>query len=430
MNAIVGLCHFCEAHGPRPVFCTFTTDNESHSTESSKASVQCNGCTSIGPETVLMSKDDNGTIFCSRETVPNADVTAFLRQAAIRSITCEVSWSKEGGIVYFNDTQGHVLSLTFQVRDTRARGLKRWFSIVVLMKDKMLLLNITPLLSEHMQKISKELQELADTVFDDEQKVCSQRALRLRTGRNDFGQSRSLVQLTKDENVFKRLHTHFTWMLKAGALTYTETLYTSQDMLNKLKPNTVKGSILDSNVCDAVSKGEMMSLRALENLVSKDIFRILLYCTLCGINLFIRTSYSNPEVLIRSLYRLIPVTEDKILYINTSDGSEIPSHTVCVLEEIEKKKFCCAWLNSVPAKCPTLMNRIVTAMSNDKFNDDVLHQHVKSLLLEWLGIARAVKSAIKSSNAKSDAVVKLKQVLGVSPNDEALLNFWMNIFSS
>lgn len=47
-----------------------------------------------------------------------------------------------------------------------------------------------------LQKISKELQQLASVVYDNEQKICSQRALRLRTGRNDFGQSRSLVQLT------------------------------------------------------------------------------------------------------------------------------------------------------------------------------------------------------------------------------------------
>lgn len=91
MNAIVGLCHFCEAHGPRPLFCTFTTDDEDHTTEPSKCAVQCSGCTSIGSETVLISRDDDGTIFCSRESVPSTDVTAFLRQAALRSITCEVS---------------------------------------------------------------------------------------------------------------------------------------------------------------------------------------------------------------------------------------------------------------------------------------------------------------------------------------------------
>lgn len=31
------------------------------------------------------------------------------------------------------------------------------------------------------------------------------------------------------------------------------------------------------------------------------------------------------------------------------------------------------------------MNKIENAMSNEKFNDAVLHQHVKSLQLEWLG---------------------------------------------
>lgn len=34
---------------------------------------------------------------------------------------------------------------------------------------------------------------------------------------------------------------------------------------------------------------------------------------------------------------------------------------------------------------PTLMNRIESAIANSKFEDEVLHQHVKSLQLEWLG---------------------------------------------
>lgn len=36
----------------------------------------------------------------------------------------------------------------------------------------------------------------AEVVYNNEQKICSQRALRLKTGKNDFGQSRSLKQLT------------------------------------------------------------------------------------------------------------------------------------------------------------------------------------------------------------------------------------------
>lgn len=90
-----------------------------------------------------------------------------------------------------------------------------------------------------------------------------------------------------DEDVFKRLHSHFTWMLKAGALTYSETLYTSDELLKKLNPRTVKNSIFEENACSIPSIDQDMSLRALENLLSKNVFRILLYCTLTGIHVSI-----------------------------------------------------------------------------------------------------------------------------------------------
>ncbi|KAI5637869.1 vesicle coat protein involved in golgi to plasma membrane transport domain-containing protein [Phthorimaea operculella] len=430
MNAIVGMCHFCEAHGPRALFCTFTTDDEKNTTEAAKSPVQCNGCTSLGADTVLVSRDDDGTIYCSRETVPNADVTAFLRQAAIRSITCEVSWSKAGGVVYFSDSRGHVLSLMFQLADTRARGLKRWFSIVVLMKDKMLLMNITPLLSEHMQKIAKELQGLAEAVFDEEQKVCSQRALRLKTGKNYFGQSRSLMQLTGNEDIFKHLHTHFTWMLKAGALNYSETLYTSQSLLHKLDPQTNKG-IFEPNACSIPSQDECMPIRRLESLIGKNVFRILLYCVLTGVEVIIKSTQTDPNSVIKGLSRLQPVPSYENcsrIRIPSDDKAVIPSATVCVLEETENSNFTCKWPGALPNKCPTVMHRIESAMANPKFSDDVLHQQIKSLLLEWLGIATSVKAAVDASGAKSEAVVNLNRILGVTPHDEVLVNYWISAF--
>ncbi|XP_068618678.1 folliculin isoform X2 [Battus philenor] len=350
MNAIIGLCHFCEAHGPRPLFCTFTTDDENHTTESSKCSVQCSGCTSLGSETVLVSRDDDGTIYCSRESVPNTEINTFLRQAAVRSITCEVSWSKEGGVIYFSDTQGHVLSLMFQVKDTRARGLKRWFSIVVLMKDNMLLLNLTPVLSEHMQKISKELQQLADVVYDKEQNECSQRALRLKTGRNDFGQSRSLIQLTGDENVFKRLHTHFTWMLKTGALTYSETLYTSKDLLNKICPNTLNKNIFQETSCLVNNDGDI-SIRSLENLLTKTTFRILLYCVLIGVKIIVSANIENASNIVKTLLWFCPVPCDNVVSKLINGGGN--THTgdkICVLEENGNNNFECKWAGTVPVK--------------------------------------------------------------------------------
>lgn len=48
----------------------------------------------------------------------------------------------------------------------------------------------------------------------------------------------------------------------------------------------------------------------------------------------------------------------------------------------------------------------------------------------YFRIANTLKSAISSSGRKSDAIVKLKQILGVMPHDEVLLNYWMNTFCS
>lgn len=417
MNAILTLCHFCEAHGPRSLFCTFTTDNDEHITEPSKASVQCTGCASLGPETVLKSTDDDGTIYCSRESVPSADVTSFLRQAAIRSITCEVNWSKDGGIVYFSEAQGHVLSFTFQLCDTRARGLKRWFSILVLMKDKMLLLNITPMLSEHMKNIAAELQKLAVAVFDEEQKICSQRALRLRTGRNDFGQSRSLVQLTGNKEIFKLLHSHFSWILKAGARVFSENLYTSQDLLKKISPII---PILESNSSVIESKAKYIPMRVLESMLSNNVFRVMLFCTLTGVNIQMQTNFRDPEEILISFRSLLPE-------FDSSAKHKKPNTDPCIISEIEHGNFISKWMQTLPVNCPTLMKKIEIAIKNEHFNEAVLRQHVLSLVLQWQGIAQAVKSTMKSSDNKTDSV-KLKQILGVAQYDETLLKYWMDAF--
>lgn len=79
-------------------------------------------------------------------------------------------------------------------------------------------------------------------------------------------------------------------MLQAGANVYSETLYSSQDLLNKLNPNAAKGSIFDPGTCSIPTDKECMPLRALQNLVTKDPFRTLLYCTLTGIS--VRTYYT------------------------------------------------------------------------------------------------------------------------------------------
>lgn len=82
--------------------------------------------------------------------------------------------------MYFGDERrGHVLSHTFFLQDSQARGFHRWFSIVVFMRDKHFLINSWLFLQSHLQQLVSQLQVRAAKVHADEQKACSQRAARL-----------------------------------------------------------------------------------------------------------------------------------------------------------------------------------------------------------------------------------------------------------
>lgn len=70
-------------------------------------------------------------------------------------------------------------------------------------------------------------------------------------------------------------------MLKTGALIYSETLYTSQDFLNKLHPETINGSIFE-NSC-TIHNEENITIRKLKDMLSKDVFMKILYCLLNGV---------------------------------------------------------------------------------------------------------------------------------------------------
>lgn len=70
------------------------------------------------------------------------------------------------GQVYFGDSaRGHFLSNTFFLKDAQARGFHRWYSVVVFMKDKHLLLNSWSFFEKHINQMVARLQKKADQVI-------------------------------------------------------------------------------------------------------------------------------------------------------------------------------------------------------------------------------------------------------------------------
>lgn len=57
-----------------------------------------------------------------------------------------------------------VLSHTFLIRDSLARGFHRWFSITVLTRDRLMLLNMWPFLEKTISAIVSDLQIAANKV--------------------------------------------------------------------------------------------------------------------------------------------------------------------------------------------------------------------------------------------------------------------------
>ncbi|RUS79816.1 hypothetical protein EGW08_012415 [Elysia chlorotica] len=265
MNAIISLCHFCELHGPKILYCTQpfrpqepkppgTEEVETdiiHKLKSSTFAVpssgaesavipsfsssakdRCDGCKSV--QMGFVSHDDEAKVsYVSTQQPYNPEVFTRIRQACIRSLSSEVCPGREGPI-FFGDTQcGHVLSYTFYIPDTQARGMHRWYSILVVMMDKIYLLNSWPFLVPHLQIVIQSLQKKARGIYDAEEAKCPQRPLRMeaRVNPSNFIKqrggskpARSLQEITGDKNVFQMLHVAFLWILKACGSRITEKL--------------------------------------------------------------------------------------------------------------------------------------------------------------------------------------------------------------
>lgn len=263
MNALVALCHFCELHGPRTLFCTEALHPPSPSPPSQAGSLvpgdrdrdgdregegltmranssasqrgeMCEGCRSLPashPGFVSID-DETGIRFLSHQHPRQSQLFSVVRQACVRSLSCEVCPGREGPIFFGDEQHGFVFSHTFFIKDSLARGFQRWYSIVMVAMDRIYLINSWPFLLRHLRLTIQSLQSTALKVFDNEQGVCPQRAVRMNSvfspavfpHQRSGNAARSLTSLTQHPNLWASLHSSFSWLLKACGSRMTEKL--------------------------------------------------------------------------------------------------------------------------------------------------------------------------------------------------------------
>ncbi|KAB0793146.1 hypothetical protein PPYR_12766 [Photinus pyralis] len=380
MDGILALCHFCETHGPCVILCTQRSKGEPLQTPHTLTVTWCEACQSIDLSQALVSRDDKTTYVTTR-TPQQQDLAFLLKQAAVRSLSCEEETSKEGGTLYFGDNErGHVISHTFTLRDSLARGFYRKYSIIMLMKDKIHLLNSWPMLVKNMKEVVKELQTQADAVNGEEQAQRPQRALRQAQGlsRNS---ARSLSQLTGRPAVFGHIHLWFTWMLSC------ETVVEKPSVGLPLPP------FRSPSV-----------LRKLAMEWEESVFHVACFCTVTGYRMEIDNSLVEDGFKI-----LLPV-------------NFTPLHSAPVCRLRNDGAWVAEWSGQLPPRMPTLVVVAEKGLKNEQLPDSALVPYINGIVLKWLHIAQSIHWS-KGTNPQ------LLQALGVQSHDMPLINYWLTQLS-
>lgn len=227
--------------------------------------VTCRACSfSTRDESGFVSQDKAANLsYISTQWPKDADLLNFVRTACQRSLSCEVSPGPEGAFYFGDEVNGHVVSYNFHIKDSQARGFQVRYSFLMLSWDRVYLMNLWPFLVSNFSKMASRIKQSADRVYASESissnsasvgaiasgSGISRPVSTIPTGRGTTppafcvqpistglipagvpiarqrravdADMRSLADLTKDGQIFYRIHAWFTWLLRAGARRWT-----------------------------------------------------------------------------------------------------------------------------------------------------------------------------------------------------------------
>uniref|UniRef100_A0A2I3RVE4 Folliculin n=2 Tax=Pan TaxID=9596 RepID=A0A2I3RVE4_PANTR len=530
MNAIVALCHFCELHGPRTLFCTEVlhaplpqgdgnedspgqgeqaeeeeggiqmssrmrahSPAEGASVESSspgpKKSDMCEGCRSLaaGHPGYISHDKETSIKYVSHQHPSHPQLFSIVRQACVRSLSCEVCPGREGPIFFGDEQHGFVFSHTFFIKDSLARGFQRWYSIITIMMDRIYLINSWPFLLGKVRGIIDELQGKALKVFEAEQFGCPQRAQRMNTAFTPFlhqrngNAARSLTSLTSDDNLWACLHTSFACShdtlvdLEEESESWDNSEAEEEEKAPVL-PEGTEGRELTQGPAESSSLSGcgswqprklpvFKSLRHMRQVLGAPSFRMLAWHVLMGNQVIWKSGdvdlvQSAFEVLRTMLpvgcVRIIPYSSQyeeayRCNFLGLSPHVQIPPHVLssefAVIVEVHtaarstlhpvgceddqslsKYEFVVTSGSPVAADRvgPTILNKIEAALTNQNLSVDVVDQCLVCLKEEWMNKVKVLFKFTKVDSRPKEDTQKLLSILGASEEDNVkLLKFWM-----
>ncbi|KAI0226213.1 hypothetical protein L0F63_004197 [Massospora cicadina] len=108
--------------------------------------------------------NDSGVIYTTTRYPSHPRLYAALRQACVRSLSCEFCPGHDGPVLFGDEKHGYTLSYLFTIRDVRARGAVRFYALTLLMTDRLHLVASATFIIGKFRALARFLQARAASV--------------------------------------------------------------------------------------------------------------------------------------------------------------------------------------------------------------------------------------------------------------------------
>ncbi|ORX99177.1 hypothetical protein K493DRAFT_313327 [Basidiobolus meristosporus CBS 931.73] len=398
-----------------------------------------------------------------------------LRQACVRSLSCEFCPGREGPVLFGDDKNGYVLSYMFKLKDRQARGSQRWYSFIFLMSDRLYLVTSWPFLVKKFKALASELQEKAEKVYDKEKASLLDSPQDLMRNRSSFGpvapdqflrrrgsQSlRSLDELLGVKNLFVNLHANFSWILKACSRRLQEKQVEGQPMIG----SSDDSGLFNNSFIDAISntmksqkisiqeehpRASIKNLLELEKLLEHKAFRKLVFNCVIGNQVIVR---GDEEPLVKSiisvLQEIIPLGCSSVMSYEASyqeiwkcnllglqKDAEFPEDvdksSSVLLDLGDGKDWRLDFGSDELSKdseedsreTPSFMDQL-EAVLKLPLSPQIIHMQIIILKENWLRKTKQFIQFVRAGGGENPNAIKdFLNVLGIKDHDLLILRFW------
>jgi len=156
-------------------------------------------------DNLILSNDNSShQTFVSSQAVLNRELEQCLRNAVIRAISCEVSVKREGPILFSDPSVSTVFANNFFLKDSKARGFQRYYSILIMSRERQYLIANLDIIENKVSKIIESIKFMSRKTFEKEADGAKDISKSKDGRRRSMAALRNLREIVGDPNIYQQ----------------------------------------------------------------------------------------------------------------------------------------------------------------------------------------------------------------------------------